>query len=263
MTKSLLLLPLLVAACVDEYRELPADPTTPVETRPLEAGDAAIIATGGTQGFAIDDPLSVGLSGETTGDFEIETADHVWPNTRKPEYFVRALASGVGSFEIFTNRGIASGSVESAAVANVTLVPASYELDGHSAFAVSASRTQVQAVLVDRDGRRLVDATLGLTGEQTAWDSVTLPQAIGTQSVHAYADSFGERDLEIDVVGDVTGGLRVESVVLGDRTCFHAYAGSLEVATAMTITGGTPDPHAANCALGVPTRIAGPVFVTR
>ena len=46
---------------------------------------------------------------------------------------------------------------------------------------------------------------------------------------------------------------RIETRVAGDRTCFHAYAGTTEIATAMTITGGTPVPGAANCITGTPT----------
>jgi hypothetical protein len=251
MTKSLLVLPLVVAsACVDSavYPELPADPTTAVQSRPeVTAGDAPIvIATGGVQGIAIDDVRSVGFSGDATAGFRVEPFDNVWPNTKKAEYWVRALAAGTGSFEIVTNQGIAGGSVESADVASVALVPQDYELDGHSPFAIDISRPRVQAIVLDATNRRLVDATLGLDGEQTAWDRVTVPATVGRLSVHVWADSLGDRELAIELADHVD---RVETVVSGNRTCFHAYAGSTEIATTLAIDG-TPDPRATNCALG-------------
>jgi hypothetical protein len=255
-TKALLVLPIFAAACVDPtYPELPEHPTTPVEITPVtNAGEAPIvIATGGTQGFAIDDATSIGLAGDASDGYEVAPASRIWPNTVEPLYYVRAFETGLGSFEIITNHGIATGLVESADVASIAMVPADYQLDGSSPFAVELGRREVAVELRDAGGRRLVDATLGIPVEQTAWDRGTLPAKAARHIIVVYADSFGDRGLAIDVVDHVE---RLESRVIGDRTCFHAYAGSTEVATAMTITGGTPVAGATNCATGVSSEIS-------
>jgi hypothetical protein len=256
MTKSMLVLPILfAAACVDStYPELQEAPTTPVETTQVAtAGNApVVIATGGTQGFAIDDAASIGLEGNASDGYQVEPAGNAWPNMTKPLYWVRALRAGLGSFEIITNKGIASGLVESSDVASVALVPADYQLDGSSPFAIDTNRLGVQVVLADRDGRRLVDATLGISGDQTAWDHATRPAIVGRHLVRAYADSFGERELAIEVVAGID---RVESAVTGNVTCFHAYAGATEIATTLAISGGTPVDGASNCVVNAPTDV--------
>lgn len=254
MTKLVLPIVLVTACVAPEYPDAPTNPTTPVEIAPTAATDSEfVIATGGTLGFAIDDVTSIGLSGTASNGYQVEPHARVWPNTTQPLYYVRALAAGSGWFEIATNRGIASGLVESADVAEVAIVPAGYELDGRSAFALDLNRRDVEVAVRDRDGRRLVDATLGILDGQSAWDRATVAAAIGPQAVRVYADSFAERALAIDVVDGID---RIEAIATGDRTCFHAYAGSTEVATAMTLTGGTAIPGVTNCAIGAPGSIA-------
>ena len=253
MMKVLAVLPVTLLACTDASMSEPIDdtPATPIAPRAIaQVADApVIVATGGVAAFAIDDPSSVGWYGDATTGFAVEPFDaDGWPNTQRAEYWVRALASGNGSFTIQTNHGIAAGSVLAAPLAGVALVPADYELDGHSAFAVDATRPLVQATLVDAQGRRLVDATLVLGGSgatQTAWDRVTLA-AEGRATLDASADSFASRSLAIDVVA---GYDRTETVTVGGRTCVHAYKGDVEIATTMDISanGGTLDPHATNC----------------
>src|SRR5687768_17312821 len=126
MSKSLLALPLFVAACLEpSYPELPEPPTTPVETtQTARAGsEPVVIATGGGQGIAIAERTSIGLEGLASDGYTVEPPN-AWPNLVEPLYLVRAHQSGLGSFEIITNHGIASGLVESAALATITLVPA-------------------------------------------------------------------------------------------------------------------------------------------
>lgn len=255
MSKTLLALPLLAAACLEPSYPEPRDtPTTPIEA--IEAARVgtgpAVIATGGVQTFAIEVP-SIGLEGNASDGYAVEPPKGIWPNTIAPRYDVRAFETGVGSFEIITSQGIATGLVESADVASVRLVPADYQLDGSSPFALDVSRREVTVELYDADGRRLVDTTLGIPVQQTAWDRARLPATAARHIITVYADSFGERVLAVDVVDQVD---RLESRVIGDRTCFHAYAGSTEVATTMTITGGEPVPGAANCAVGNSATIA-------
>jgi hypothetical protein len=255
-TKSLLVLPaLFAAACVDPtYPELPETPDTPVETTQVaRAGDApVVIATHGVQGFEIADPTSIGIDGLASDGYRVEPDGNVWPNMSKQLYWVRAQQAGVGTFEIITNQGIASGLVESADVANVALVPADYQLDGASPFAIDTNRLGVQVILTDRDGRRLVDASLGISGEQTAWDHANRPAIVGRHLVRAYADSFAERELTIEVVDQIE---RVESRVTGNQTCFHAYSGTTEIATTLAISGGTPVAGASNCVIDAPTDV--------
>ena len=66
--------------------------------------------------------------------------------------------------------------VESADVVAVTVVPADYQLDGSSPFALDLDRRAIEIELADCDGRRLVDATLGISGDQTAWDRANPPR---------------------------------------------------------------------------------------
>ena len=254
MSKSLLALPLFAAACLEPtYPELPETPTTPVETtQTARAGDAkVVIATGGVQGFAIDDRTSIGLEGFASDGYSVEPPKS-WPNLVEPLYHVRAHESGLGSFEVITNHGIASGLVESAAIASIAIVPADYQLDGSSPFALDLARTDITIELRDAAGRRLVDASLGIPANQTAWDRATLPATAARHHVALYADSFGEHTVAIDVIDRLD---RFESRVDGELTCFHAYAGTVEIATNMVITGGEPVPGAINCARGLPSEI--------
>jgi hypothetical protein len=251
--KNAALLVTVLAACTTEgipvERETPSTPVASKEITVVE-GHEIVVATGGALAVHVEDQASIGLEGSASDGYAVEPYEvNRWPQTISTDYFVRANVSGMGSYEIVTSKGIATGIVKSADVARVELVPANYELDGSSPFAFAANRTQMRAALYDADGRRLVDATLAIGATQTAWDSAFLPPASGAQSVTLGAGSFGERTFTIDVVQE-QGIVRVEEVRRGDRTCFHAYAGSTEIAAALTITGGTPDPTATNCAFG-------------
>src|SRR6266545_4310465 len=112
---------------------------------------------GGVAAFGIDDPASIGWYGEATDGFAVEPFDaDGWPNTQRAEYWVRALATGTGTFTIQTNHGIAAGSVFAAPLHEIALVPADYELDGRSAtFAIDRARPFVQVALLDAANRRL------------------------------------------------------------------------------------------------------------
>ena len=243
MTKAALLVAVFAAACTDDViGAQPDSPTTPIAAVPTTtaAGDKLVIATGGAATVAIEDTRAIGLSGSASQGFAVSPFERdAWPNTTSPEYWIRAHAAGAGSFEIVTSKGIATGLVHAAPVARVALLPASYELAGDT-FALAPNRTEVVAALYAADGRRLVDATLAFSAEQTAWD-----RALATGPLTVTADSFGERTFAIEIVDGID---RIESVRSGDRTCFHAYRGTTEVVIAMTIEGGTPDASAANCA---------------
>jgi len=254
MTKALALLPVSLLACADvshpdEYDDTPGTPIAPRAIAQVD-DQPVIVGTGGAAAFAIDDPASIGWYGEATTGFAVEPFDaDGWPNTQRAEYWVRALADGTGTFAIQTNHGIAAGSLLATAVAGVALVPANYELDGRSPFAVDRARPLAQVALTDATGRRLVDATVvvGGTGTtQDAWDRATLPARAGRVTLELAADSFTTRSLAIDVVD---GFDRVETITTGARTCVHAYKGGIEVATTTDISanGGTLDPHATNC----------------
>jgi len=251
MSKTLLALPaLLVVGCIDGQAPAPEAtdrPTTPITFDQLHIGDQAIvIATGGTQTVSIADLQTIGFSGDATSGFELEPFAGIWPNVRKQEYRVRAVSSEqAGTFSIQTNKGIASGPVDSAEVARVALVPASYQLDGHSAFALDVSRPAAQVALFDTMNRRLVDSTLVADLTQIAWDTLALPATVGTATIHVSGDSFAAQTLTVAIADQVD---RVEPVTADGRTCFHAYAGAVEVAKAMPLTG-TPDPDFVNCQL--------------
>src|SRR5438046_22357 len=115
MTKTLLALPVLfAAACTDSTTPAPDlsdSPHNPITYQQLSVGGApAPVATGGLQVITIaNDPLSVGWSATASDGIEVEPFGQVWPNTRKPEYFVHVVASG--SFAIQTDHGIAAGDV--------------------------------------------------------------------------------------------------------------------------------------------------------
>lgn len=256
-------LPLALVACVDapSYPRQADPPTTPIASRLLQtvADRPVVVATGGALGVAIDDATSVGWSGDATTGFRVEPFA-AWPNTVRPEYWIRALGTGTGSYTISTNHGMAVGTVDSAAVARVTLAPADYQLDGHSAFALAPTRAVVEADLLDATGRRLVDATLVL-GEamrvdasvgSTSWDHLALSSATGRHMVSAAAESFSARELAVDVDGQID---RTEHVTAGDRTCYHAYHGATEIATTWTLEG-TVDANATNCVINTGTRLA-------
>lgn len=257
MTKAAALLPVLLAACVDpSYPTVDDSPSTPVASvaQNRVADQAIVVATGGVEAIAIPDVASIGWSGDATAGFSVEPFDaDGWPNTQKPEYWIRATAAGAGSFVIHTNHGIASGNLEAADVARVALVPADYELDGRSPFALSTERPLVAAALFDATDRRLVDATLvlGATGAtQLAWDRATLTAAPGSHTLRVSADSFAGRDLTVDIVA--AANARTETVVSGNRSCVHTYVGNVEIAaaTAIATNGQTIDPHATNCVIG-------------
>jgi hypothetical protein len=249
--KNAALLLTVLAACTTEGLPVEREtPSTPVASKAITAveGHAIVVAAGGALAVHVEDQAAIGLEGSASDGYAVEPYEvNRWPQTISTDYVVRANVAGIGSYEIVTSKGIATGIVKSADVARVELVPANYELDGSSPFAFAANRTQMRAALYDGDGRRLVDATLVIGATQTAWDSAFLPATSGAQSVTLGAESFGERTFTIDVVQDIE---RVEEVRSGDRTCFHAYAGSTEIAAALTITSGTPDPTATNCAFG-------------
>ena len=246
MSKPLLLVPVLLAACVDapalDNSELPA---TPIGFQQLQLGDAPlVIATGGTQTVSFSDVSTIGWSGTASTGFELVPFADIWPATREQQYRVRAVtADGTGTFAIQTNRGIASGTVTSADVAKLALLPASYQLDGHSPFALDVSRPEVEVALFDASGRRLVDSTLVADATQTAWDTLQIDGSVGTQTIHVTGDSFAAEDLTIALANQVD---RVESTTTAGLTCFHAYAGDIEIAKALPLTG-TPDPDFANC----------------
>src|SRR6476661_5403999 len=127
MMKTLLALPVvLAAACADSPTRAPDisdSPQNPIAFQQLSVdGASAPIATGGVQVITIaNDPLSVGWSASASDGIEVEPFGQVWPNTRKPEYFVHVVSGG--SFAIQTDHGIAAGDVATAEVARVALVP--------------------------------------------------------------------------------------------------------------------------------------------
>jgi hypothetical protein len=254
MTRALALI--VLAGCTDlSYDPEPVDPSTPVAIDMLRVdGQPGIVATGGTQAVAIASVASIGWSGEATDGFAVEPFDvDGWPNTHKPEYWVRALVAGTGSFVIRTNLGLAAGSIESADVATVAIVPHGYQLAGGGAFALDGTRLDVRAALLDPRGRGLVDATLvladaGVPGTPRGWDGLTLGATIGAHAIDVTADSIGDRRFSIEVRA---GYDRIESVRVGDRTCRHAYAGDVEIVTQHAVAAA-PIAGAENCTFAAP-----------
>jgi hypothetical protein len=192
MMKSLLLVPVLVAACADAPSyPVPSDsPSTPVAFDQLRVDGAdAPIATGGIQVISIPDPTSVGWSGQASSGFAVEPYASVWPETQKPEYHVVALADGSGTFSIQTQHGIASGQVTSADVARVDAQPAGNGL--------------IEVALYDRDGHRLIDGSLAIhdqadpTAVQRAWDQLAVAATPGTHSLVVTADSIPQQLLTV------------------------------------------------------------------
>jgi hypothetical protein len=246
-TKALLILPAFTAACMDDvsYRQLPDPPTTPVAFAQL-GGEGAIVATGGEQVVTLADPLAFGLQGHATPGYELVPYGNQWPNTSNPEYRIRALAAMSGTFEIATEHGIASGTVASADFDHLAIVPANYHLDGTSQYAIDVQRPEIQIALFDESGKRLVDGSLAITGgTQTAWDRATLAATSGAHAVGITADSMPEQQATVTLTSAVS---HIERRVEGRRVCYHAYAGNIEVATAIPMVTH-PDPTATNCEL--------------
>lgn len=241
---ALVLAPVLFAACVDNGAAGPEapTPTSPVAFAQLDADGTATIATGGVQIVSIADPLAVGLAGSATDGYELAPTTGGFPNGGLGEYRVRALTDANGAFSIETAKGIAAGQLASAPVERVAVVPSKYHLDGRSAFALDASRTDIEVQLFSADGRRLVDGSLAIAGAtQTAWDRGTVTGATLTIT----ADSFATESVNVTFATSVD---HIDQVVEGGRTCFHAYAGNVEVATTIPNIVN-PDPAATNCEL--------------
>jgi hypothetical protein len=249
MSKTLLALPVLAAACID-HGPVAIDPnvdhpSTPIAFDQLQIGDASIVvATGGVQTITIPAALSVGWSAAASDGFDVEPDGDVWPNTRKPVYRVRALADETGgTFAIATNNGVATGSLASAELARLAVLPADYKLDGHSPVAFDTGYPSVEVALFDQADRRLIDGSLTIAGTQIAWDRATLTFAVGHHELQVSGDSLPATALGLDVVDRVD---RIEKVIDGGRACFHAYAGAVEVAQPMPMIA-QHDPTAVNC----------------
>lgn len=239
-----------LAACLDNSaaRPDPAAPTTPVMFSQLDAAGATTVATGGVQVVTIADPLAIGMSGDATAGYELTPSSIAWPNAQGGQYTVRALANGSGDFSIDTAKGVAAGPVASAEVARVSLRPAAYHLDGHSAFAVDTARPQLEVALFDAEDNRLVDGSVAFVGAtQTAWDAASVPGAAGSYTVSVNLDSAPGETATVTVTAAAAID-HVEQTLEDGRTCYHAYAGATEVATVMADVV-TPDPAATNCEL--------------
>jgi len=118
LTKALPLV--LLAACATEVTPRPSEsPTTPIAFHQ----DGTLVANGGTLTITIPSEVSVGWSADATNGAEVEPASGVWPNMVKPEYTLRALTPGTGTFSIATSEGIAAGTFESADVARTVIDP--------------------------------------------------------------------------------------------------------------------------------------------
>src|SRR5690242_17275428 len=199
MTKSLLVLPLLLAACTDATPtvDLSDSPSTPVAFDQLEVdGAPAAIAIGGVQVISIpNDPLSVGWSGRASTGFDVEPYGDIWPNTRAPVYRVRALADSAGTFAIQTDHGIASGAVTGAELDHVEAHPVAS--DSPRGAAVVGPRT-IEIALYTAGGQRLIDGSLAIrdaadpTAVQRAWDRVEV-SGPGTHELVLAADSMPEQ----------------------------------------------------------------------
>jgi len=243
--------PLFVAACLGNSAAGPdrPEPTSPIPFAELAAAGATTIATGGTQIVTIPDPLAIGLSGQATTSYEVVPYGGLWPDAQQGTYTLRALAAGSGAFSIATARGVAAGAVASADVDRVVIQPAAYELDGHSAFALDANRPAIEVALFDADDDRLVDGSVAIAGSgasPVAWDTATLPAVAGDYAVTATADSAPTLSTTVAVVASYDNIVQTTDDL--GRTCYHAYAGAVEVATAMTALVA-PDPTETNCEL--------------
>lgn len=235
MTKALLVLPILLAACAEAPGELAAPTTAPLAFTTL--GDGSIVATGGYQVVAIADRAQAGLSATASDGYDVEPVGGAWPNMVSPEYHVRALAAGSGAFAIATSHGIASGILESADVARIALVPVDYALAGNYHFIVDPARPELAVALFDNRGRRLVDGSLRVAGApQTAWDRITVTAAT---TITITADSIAPVTLPLQVGGEID---RIDEV----GSCLHAYRGELEVVSAQLVAQ-RPSRNAVNC----------------
>jgi hypothetical protein len=245
---------LFAAACLGNSAAGPDRPipTSPIPFAELDAAGAMTIATGGTQIVTIADPLAIGLSGEATTSYEVVPFGGLWPDAQQGTYTVRALAAGSGAFSIATAKGVAAGAVASADVDRVVVLPAAYELDGHSAFAIDVDRPAIEAALFDADDNRLVDGSLVIAGSAAspvapvAWDTATLPATVGSYAITVTADSAPTLATTLAVAASYDSVVQTTDDL--GRTCYHAYAGAVEVATAMTALVA-PDPTATNCEL--------------
>ncbi len=246
MTKALLLVPVLAACSTDvSYPPAPAAPTTPIAYTELHAGDApVVVATGGAQIVTLPDAFAIGWSATASAGWGVEPYGDAWPNTTEPVYRVRPLVTGNGNFSITTEHGIAAGELSAADVATAEVVPARYRLDGHSPFALDASRPNVEVALRSADGARLIDGTLTITtqrGTVVAWDEIALP-AGDHHTVTFTADSSPAGSAVIAITTSPID--RIEQ----SGGCYHAYAGGTEVATDLPMLGDR-DPDATNCDL--------------
>ena len=164
-------------------------------------GNPQIVATGGYQTVTIADTAEAGLSGTASDGYDVEPFGDTWPNMTKPEYHVRALAAGTGTFSIATSKGVASGAIESADVTRVALVPIDYALADGYHFSVDRSRPEVEIALFDDHGRRLVDGSLHVAGAtQTAWNRIRIDAAT---TLTISADSIEPVSFTIPVVSQI------------------------------------------------------------
>lgn len=227
---------LLAAACAEEGPPVATfqPPQAPIAFTTL----GGWVATGGYQVVTISDKSQAGLAGSASDGFEVEPVGGAWPNLVAPEYHVRALAPGEGTFAIETSHGTANGAVHSAEVAQVALVPPDYALDGHSQFAVDATRASLEIRLTDADGDVLVDGSVHAPN-QVAWNRISVP---ASGSVTITGDSFAPLTVQLALVDGVD---RIESITVDGVTCRHAYKGDVEVVT--TATQVKNPTVAANC----------------
>lgn len=206
MMKTLLALPVvLAAACADSPTRAPDisdSPQNPIAFQQLSVdGASAPIATGGVQVVSIaNDPLSVGWSATASDGIDVEPFGQVWPNTRKPQYFVHVVSGG--SFAIQTDHGVAAGEVATAEVARVALVRAPVA----AVPAVSASAPGpivVEVALYDANGNRLIDGSLAIrdandpSSAQIAWDRIELAPDAAGHTIVVNGDSISEQRLSL------------------------------------------------------------------
>ncbi len=235
MSKALLVLPVLVAACAEAPSPLP--PPTTAQIAYTMLGNPTIVATGGYQTVTIDDAAQAGLSGAASDGYDVEPFGGVWPNMVKPEYHVRALQAGTGTFAIATSMGVASGAIESADVTRIALVPIDYALTDGFHFAVDGTRPEVEVALFDDQGRRLVDGSLHVTGAtQTAWNRIHID---GTANVAISADSFATVTIPVTLTTQIN---HIDEI----GNCLHAFRDDLEVVTAQVVVQ-QPSESAVNC----------------
>ena len=244
MTDLKLVVPLLLAACAEAPGELAPPTTAPIEFTRL--GVVTTVATGGYETIAIADDAAVGLSATATEGYVVEPVGGAWPNMIEPEYHVRALVAGTGSFAIQTSHGVAAGDVASADVVRVALAPVNYALDGHSRFIVDPALPELEVDLFDNRGYLLVDGSLRIAGApQLGWDRMMVTSAA---QLTIEADSIAAMTFSVDMADRVD---RIVQVAELGRTCLHAYRDLtdldvVEVVSPLTLVHA-PIPGAANC----------------